>query len=180
MRCKGKVKTKIYIYIRAVWSGLGLYLWPVCSSIHQWFYKRETETLIKILVLLHNMADSYWISLWTVTLENIPFDMCAQRRLKSACASAQSDQNLCCPHEETLHPWLSRMRTTKIPIRLRECAGWSEASLGAHVRRYVFDVMAHIGFFTQVLNEESVNSLTFTPLPINDLYIVHQEKMEHL
>ena len=27
--------------------------------------------------------------------------MCAQRRLKSTCASAQSDQTLQCPHEET-------------------------------------------------------------------------------
>ena len=31
-----------------------------------------------------------------------------------------------------------KMRSVKIRIRLRECAGWSESSLGAHVRRYVF------------------------------------------
>ena len=30
------------------------------------------------------------------------------------------------------------MRTTKTLISLRTCAGWSETSLGAHVRRYVF------------------------------------------
>ena len=30
--------------------------------------------------------------------------VCAQRRLRSACASAQSDQSLHCPHEETLGP----------------------------------------------------------------------------
>ena len=29
---------------------------------------------------------------------------CAQRRLRSAWASTQSDQNLRCPHEETLGP----------------------------------------------------------------------------
>ena len=34
--------------------------------------------------------------------------------------------------------WLSKMRPVKIPIRLRECAGWSESSLGAFVQRYVF------------------------------------------
>ena len=61
-----------------------------------------------------------------------------QRRLKSACASAQSDRNLFCPHEKTLHPWLSKMCQGKILIRLRKCAGWSESSLGAHVQRYVF------------------------------------------
>ena len=30
--------------------------------------------------------------------------MCAQRRLRSAWASAQSDQSLRCPHEESLGP----------------------------------------------------------------------------
>ena len=28
--------------------------------------------------------------------------LCTQQRLRSAWASAQSDQSLCCPHEETL------------------------------------------------------------------------------
>ena len=42
------------------------------------------------------------------------------------------------PHEETLRPLLSKMCPVKILIRLRECAGWSKSSLGAHVRRYVF------------------------------------------
>ena len=32
--------------------------------------------------------------------------MCAQRRLRSAWASAQSDQSLRCPHEESLGPWV--------------------------------------------------------------------------
>ena len=61
--------------------------------------------------------------------------MCALRRLKSYCASAQSDKNLCCPHEENLHLILSKMRPVKILIRLRECAVWSESFVGAHVRR---------------------------------------------
>ena len=58
----------------------------------------------------------------TATLENA-HDMCAQRRLRSACPSAQFDQSLRCPHEETLHPWLSKMRQVKILNRLHECAG---------------------------------------------------------
>ena len=33
-------------------------------------------------------------------------DLCAQRRLRSAWTSAQSDQSLRCPHEETLGPQL--------------------------------------------------------------------------
>ena len=39
-----------------------------------------------------------------------------KRRLKPACASAQFDQRLRCPHGETLHPWLSEMRPKKILI----------------------------------------------------------------
>ena len=50
--------------------------------------------------------------------KNVPSDMCVQRRLKSAGASAQSDQSLRCPHGEISHPWLSKMTTL---IRLREC-----------------------------------------------------------
>ena len=64
---------------------------------------------------------------------------CDQRTLKSTCGSAQSDQQPCCPHKETLHPWLSKMRPVKILISLRKCcAGWSESLLGAQVRRYVY------------------------------------------
>ena len=32
---------------------------------------------------------------------------------------------ICCPHEESLHPWLSKMHQVKILFRLCECAGWS-------------------------------------------------------
>ena len=47
--------------------------------------------------------------------------MCAQRRLKSTCASAQSDFSLRGPHKETLHPWLFRMRPVNIFIGLHKC-----------------------------------------------------------
>ena len=49
--------------------------------------------------------------------------MCVQRRQKSACVFAHSDQSLRCPHEQTLPPWLPKMRSVKILIRLRKCAG---------------------------------------------------------
>ena len=32
----------------------------------------------------------------------------------------------------------SKMRTVKILIKMRKYTGWSESSLGAHVREYVF------------------------------------------
>ena len=74
----------------------------------------------------------------TATWENIPSGINDQWRLISACASTQSDQSLRCSYEETSHHWLSKMYPLKILISLRECAGWSESSLGAHTWRYVF------------------------------------------
>ena len=69
---------------------------------------------------------------------NLPSDMCAQRRFRSDCAFAQSDQNL-----HWARFGLPRMdsfliRITKLPIRLRACAGWFGSSTTANVRRYVF------------------------------------------
>ena len=37
------------------------------------------------------------------TSETVPSYMCIQQKLKSACTSAQSDQNLRCSNEKTLH-----------------------------------------------------------------------------
>ena len=41
---------------------------------------------------------------WAATWQNQQNDLCAQRRLRSGWADAQADQNLCCPHEESLGP----------------------------------------------------------------------------
>ena len=57
--------------------------------------------------------DAVYISC-AATLENVPFDMCAKRRRKSACVSSQSAQSLRCPHEETFHPWLSKCSQLRI------------------------------------------------------------------
>ena len=70
--------------------------------------------------------------------------VCAQRRLRSAWASAQSDQSLRCPHEETLGPKLPIERTAKTLIRLGRCPGWSESSLGAQPFCWFCHVMAHM------------------------------------
>ena len=70
-------------------------------------------------------------SIWAATWQNQQNGMCAQRRLKSAWASAQSDQSLRCPHEENLglsYPFSAQRRL----IRLGGCPGWSESLLGAH------------------------------------------------
>ena len=53
---------------------------------------------------------------------------------KMMCASSEylgqprhrPNQSLCCPHEETLSPWLPIKRTAKTLIRLGRSPGWSE------------------------------------------------------
>ena len=47
----------------------------------------------------------------------------------------QSDHSLLSAWKK-LHPWLSKMHPGQILVRLCRC--WSESSLGAHVRRYIF------------------------------------------
>ena len=72
--------------------------------------------------------------------------VCAQRRLRSAWASAQSDQNLRCPQEESFGPYLPIKRTVKTLIRLGGCPGWSESSLGAQSLCWFCHEVAHIRY----------------------------------
>ena len=69
-------------------------------------------------------------SIWAATWQNQQNDLCAQRRLHSAWASAQSGQSLHYPHEG---PKLPIERLVKTLISLCGCPGWSESSLGTHV-----------------------------------------------
>ena len=82
-----------------------------------------------------------------------------QSRLWSACASAQSDQSLHCSYKETLHPRLPEMQPVKSLIRVRGCAGWSESSLVAHVRRYISYIRAHNLLFLKFWVSLTVKSL---------------------
>ena len=63
--------------------------------------------------------------------------MCTQWGFKSAWVFAQSDQRVHCAHEETLHPWLSKMHPVKI---LSDCPN-AQANLnirGWHVSESTF------------------------------------------
>ena len=60
---------------------------------------------------------------------NVPDAMFVKRRFRSACASALSDHNLCCPRGEDIGLWLPIQRPVKTQIRLRIR---SETSLSTH------------------------------------------------
>ena len=86
---------------------------------------------------------SNW-NIWAASWQNQQNGMCAQWRLRSARASAQSHQNLRCPHEETLGPQLPIKRTAKTLIRLGGCPGWSESSLDAESFCWFWHEAAHL------------------------------------
>ena len=91
--------------------------------------------------------------------------LCAQQRLRSAWASAESDQSLHCPHEETLGPKLPVEHTARTLIRLGRCPGWSESLLGAHSFCWFCHVAAQM---TNELEYDKTNKLTYAPSKDSD------------
>ena len=68
------------------------------TGIHHNEDKNSKTSIISVfdVYLYVHMSHDKW--------QNRQNGMCAQRRLGSAWASAQSDQSLRCPHEESLGP----------------------------------------------------------------------------
>ena len=85
--------------------------------------------------------------------------MCAQPRLRSAWASAQSDQSLRYALNGYLRIQAFFMRTAKTLIRLNRCTGWSESSQGAHA---ILKVLSCAG--SRVLVYMDFNALTLCRL----------------
>ena len=89
--------------------------------------------------------------IWATSRQNQQNDLCAQRRLGSSWASAQSDQSL----HSALLGYLSIqcffMRTAKTLIRLGACPGWSESSLDAHAILLVLSWGGSYMFFITLL-----------------------------
>ena len=101
--------------------------------------------------------------------------VCAQRRLGSAWASAQSDQSLRCPLEESLGPELPIERTAKTMIRLGGCPGWSESSLGAHSFCWFCHVAAQLWGLFRVFRDEGYWSILFRDIGIFIILILGYE-----
>ena len=87
--------------------------------------------------------------IWAASWQNQQNGMCTQRRLRSAWASAQSDQSLRCPHDESLGPQLPIEHTAKTLIRLGEAPGWSEYSLGAQSLCWFCHEVAHFSILVR-------------------------------
>ena len=75
--------------------------------------------------------------------------LCAQLRLRSAWASAQSDQSLRCAFNGWLRTQAFFTRTAKTLIKLGACPGWPESSLGAQPLCWFCHVAVHFCFTDQ-------------------------------
>ena len=96
---------------------------------------------------LSTPGDSAAIYTWAAACQNRQNGHCAQRRHRSAWVSAQSDQSLRCPYEETLGPQLPIERTAKTLIRLGGCTDWFEFSLGANSAGRFVEIWAAVCIF---------------------------------
>ena len=61
----------------------------------------------------HHSTIPVYLNKWAASWQNQQSGMCAQRRLRSPWASAQFDQSLRCPHEESSDPLLPIECTAK-------------------------------------------------------------------
>ena len=84
--------------------------------------------------------------------------VCAQRRLRSAWAFAQSDQSRRCALNEWLRTQAFFMRIAKTLIRLGRCPGWSESSLGAQPF-YVGFVMSRLKYILCSISQKLISQL---------------------
>ena len=88
--------------LRSAYSFLVSFMFVFKTAVHHWRFR-----FVKII----------WAAAW----QNQQNELCAQWRLRSAWASAQSDQSLRCRHKEPLDPYLPIECTAKTLIRLGGC-----------------------------------------------------------
>ena len=112
------MKTQISLGIRPVWSESSLSAWRRFGSwvTHKALSKDSDQTeWMPMLIWVFTGCTGHFVwfccapadlSLvkWAASWQNQQNGMCDQRRHRSAWASAQSDQSLRCPHEESLGP----------------------------------------------------------------------------
>ena len=99
---------------------------------------------------------------------------CAQRRPRSALASAKSDQSLRCALNGYIKTQVFFKRTAKTLIRLGGCLGWSESWLGARSFCWFCHVAAHIYKGSIKRFQQKSHSLLFNPYLIR---LIHLSKL---
>ena len=112
--------------------------------------------------------------IWAGPWESVSYVICEQQRRRSTCASAQSDQRLCC----SLLRWcnISRFysRNFKTLASFCGCAGWFVSGLGGNSRRQVLSWHGSYGceYETKTILSSTANATLFFPLYFQDWKIM--------
>ena len=143
---------------RMIWGFTGRTCHFAGFVMRRLIYAKKSQLAITDLLFLHlrtfhKLCSNKLFFIWATSWQNQQNSMWAQRRLRSAWPSAQSDQSLRCPHEETLGPQPATERKAKTQIRLGGCPGWSESSLGAHA---ILVVLSRGGSFVERTNADFI------------------------
>ena len=98
-----------------------------------------------LFLLMHSILSIDPVSIkWVTPSENVFSGMCRQRRPRSACASAQSDQGFRCPQTESLLYYRMFQLRANARMRFYACAGWCESTKFGHAWRHIFAWRAQI------------------------------------
>ena len=82
-----------------------MYIYTRRKSMYtNWYWRSFLDPLVH-----RNIFQVKWVSTWEIALS----DLYARGKLKSACASAQSNQSFHCPREKTLSPCITKTRLFK-------------------------------------------------------------------
>ena len=87
------------------------------------------------------MSPQYDDNKWARSCENVSYVICEQQRRRSACASAQSDQHLCCSLLKAYDMYTCYIQSFKILASCCSWAGWFEPYLVKKKTKTHFRVM---------------------------------------
>ena len=99
-----------------------------------WLYHLPLIVIIVYIKWLFFCTYSSWARPW----ENVSYAICEQQRRRSACASAQSDQRLCCLRPRQNDTSSLYIRNFKILAGLCSWAGQFVSCLVGDSRRHIF------------------------------------------
>ena len=107
------------------------------------------------LAKLQSYIINLLVHIWARSCKNVSYVICEQQRCRSACASAQSDQHLCCSLLWQYDMYTCSIQCFKILANFCSWAGWFESDLFENHQRHVF------AWFGSYLKVESWKILIF-------------------
>ena len=126
--------------------------WSISNAKNYFFLSHQRNILYPNCSLFlnnHNGHNGIWANsvdpdhtpapaVWARSCENVSYAICEQQRCRSACASAQSDQHLCCSLLRQYDMYTCCIQSFVILASFCSWAGWFVPYLVENPRRYIF------------------------------------------